>query len=89
MLQAVDAGEVDGILVEILKHVGNEKNWHDAEIDLSKNSLGLGWVYDDIFAMFVELIVVIQLCRGHGRNFVYAGGSILKLRLIDLLLWIC
>jgi hypothetical protein len=52
-LQSIDTGEIDGVLVEILKHVSDKENGHDSEINLAENPLVFSRVCFDVFAMFV------------------------------------
>ena len=58
-LQSIDTGEIDGVLVEVLKHVSDKENGHDSEINLAEHSLVLSGVCFKIFAMFVQLVIII------------------------------
>jgi len=58
-LQSIDTGEIDGVLVEVLKHVSDKENGHDPEINLTEHSLVLRRVCFKIFPMFVQLVIII------------------------------
>ena len=58
-LQSIDTGEIDGVLVEVLKHVSDKENGHDPEINLAEHPLVFSRVFFEVFAMFVQLVVVI------------------------------
>jgi len=79
-LQSIDAGEVDGVLIQILQHISHEQDGDDAEIDLPQDPLGLCRIDFEISRPFKEGVIVVQMLRGDGRDLfdsmrgIFGGG---------------
>ncbi len=61
-LQPIHTGEIDAVLVQILQHIGHEQDWDNPEINLSQHPLRFCGVKINVFAIFIELVVVVQMC---------------------------
>jgi hypothetical protein len=67
-LQAIDAGEVHGVLVEILEHVSHKENGDDSKVDLPKHSFDLCWIRFNVFGISVKFIIVVVVSDRAGRR---------------------
>jgi uncharacterized MAPEG superfamily protein len=85
LLQSIDTREIDGVLVEILKHVGDKENGHDSEINFAEHSLELSRVCFNTFAVFVQLVIIIYMHGESWRDLINSLACWLSLRLSNLL----
>lgn len=86
-LESINTREVDCVLVEVLKRVGDEEDGHDTPVDLAKDPLHLCRIIFVFSGGFVNIVAVIKVLRRRwgdvicvvGRNL--WGGT-------NMLLWI-